>query len=177
MATVTSSKDSTKCSPIVFCSFLFHAFKESNKRLGMPGRRGRTQFSNLGGESMKQAFCKNSILALLVLQVATLGAFAQSLERGAVRGFVYDASGAAIVGAKVSITNPSTGLKREVSTDADGGYTFEALNPGEFNLVVEAPGFATYNVKQIVVNVGASLGLDIHMKVKTAEQSIEVTAE
>jgi len=63
-------------------------------------------------------------------------------------------SGAAIVGAKVSITNPSTGLKREVSTDADGGYTFEALNPGEFNLVVEAPGFATYNVKQIVVNVG-----------------------
>lgn len=126
---------------------------------------------------MKPISCKNVVLALLVLLVATLGASAQSLERGAVHGFVYDASGAAIVGAKVSITNPSTGLKREVTTEADGGYTFEALNPGAFNLVVEAPGFATYNVKQIVVNVGASLGLDIHMKVKTAEQSIEVTAE
>jgi len=126
---------------------------------------------------MKPVFCKNTVLALLVLLVAALGASAQSLERGAVHGFVYDASGAAIVGAKVSITNPSTGLKREVTTDADGGYTFEALNPGEFNLVVEAPGFATYNVKQIVVNVGASLGLDIHMKLKTAEQSITVTAE
>jgi Carboxypeptidase regulatory-like domain/TonB dependent receptor len=126
---------------------------------------------------MKQAFCKNAILALLVLLVAALGAFAQSLERGAVHGFVYDTSGSAIVGAKVSITNPSTGLKREVSTDADGGYTFEALNPGEFNLVVDAPGFATYNVKQIVVNVGGSLALDIHMKLKTAEQSITVTAE
>lgn len=126
---------------------------------------------------MMQAFCKHAILALLVLLAAALGASAQTLDRGAVHGFVYDTSGAAIVGAKVTITNPSTGLKREVSTDADGGYTFEALNPGEFNLVVDAPGFATYNVKQIVVNVGGSLALDIHMKLKTAEQSITVTAE
>jgi len=55
---------------------------------------------------MKQAFCKNSILACLVLLLAALGASAQSLERGAVRGFVYDATGAAIVGAKVSVTKP-----------------------------------------------------------------------
>jgi hypothetical protein len=125
---------------------------------------------------MKKALFNSAVLVALLL-LATAGASAQSLERGAVHGFVYDTSGAAIVGAKVTITNPSTGLKREVSTDADGGYTFEALNPGEFNLVVDAPGFATYNVKRIVVNVGGSLALDIHMKLKTAEQSITVTAE
>jgi len=78
---------------------------------------------------------------------------------------------------RFSITNPSTGLKREVSTDADGGYTFEALNPGEFNLVVEAPGFATYNVNRSS-STSAVLSLwNIHMKLKTAEQSITVTAE
>jgi hypothetical protein len=120
---------------------------------------------------------KKSLLAILLLLAATVGASAQNLQNGAVRGFVYDASGAAIPGAKVTLNSPATGLKRELTTNADGGYDFESLTPGEYTLVVESPSFATYTVKQLVVNVGASLALDVHMRVKTAEQSITVTAE
>src|SRR6267378_2570909 len=120
---------------------------------------------------------KKSLLAILLLLAATAGASAQNLQNGAVRGFVYDASGAAIPGAKVTLNSPATGLKRELTTNADGGYDFESLTPGEYTLVVESPSFATYTVKQLVVNVGASLALDVHMRVKTAEQSITVTAE
>jgi hypothetical protein len=126
---------------------------------------------------MKQAFCKHAILALLVLLAAAIGASAQTLDRGAVHGFVYDSSGSAIPGAKVTLTNPATGLKRELTTNADGGYDFEALTPGEYTLVFESGNFATYTVKQIVVTIGSSIALDAHMKVKTAEQSITVTAE
>ena len=56
-------------------------------------------------------------------------------------------------------------------------YDFEALTPGEYTLVFESGNFATYTVKQIVVTIGSSIALDAHMKVKTAEQSITVTAE
>jgi hypothetical protein len=126
---------------------------------------------------MKQAFCKNSILALLVLLAAAVGASAQSLERGAVRGFVYDSSGSAIPGAKVTLTNLATGLTRELTTNAEGGYDFEALTPGQYTLVFESGNFATYTVKPVVINVGSSIALDAHMKLKTAEQSITVTAE
>src|SRR6267142_1419893 len=187
MATVTSSKGSTRsspmpkfvstCKPTAFCSFLFHGFKGSSKRVGVPGTKGRTQVSNLGGESMKQAFNKNSILALLVLLLAAIGASAQTLDRGAVHGFVYDTSGSAIPGVKVVLTNPATGLKRELTTNAEGGYDFEALTPGQYTLVFESGNFATYTVKEIGVTIGSSIALDAHMKLKTAEQSITVTAE
>src|SRR5882724_2753385 len=124
-----------------------------------------------------QAFCKNAILALLVLLLAALGTSAQTLDRGAVHGFVYDASGSAIPGVKVTLTSPATGLKREITTNADGGYDFEALTPGQYILVFESENFATYTVKQIVITIGSSIALDAHMKLKTAEQSITVTAE
>jgi len=126
---------------------------------------------------MMQAFCKNAILALLVLLLAALGTSAQTLDRGAVHGFVYDASGSAIPGVKVTLTSPATGLKREITTNADGGYDFEALTPGQYILVFESGNFATYTVKQIVITIGSSIALDAHMKLKTAEQSITVTAE
>jgi len=116
-----------------------------------------------------QAFCKNAILALLVLLLAALGTSAQTLDRGAVHGFVYDASGSAIPGVKVTLTSPATGLKREITTNADGGYDFEALTPGQYILVFESGNFATYTVKQIVITIGSSIALDAHMKLKTAE--------
>ena len=126
---------------------------------------------------MKQAFCKNSILALLVLLIAAFGASAQTLDRGAVHGFVYDTSGSPIPGVKVVLTNPTIGLKRELTTNAEGGYDFEALTPGQYTLVFESGNFATYTIKEIVVTIGSSIALDAHMKLKTAEQSITVTAE
>ena len=122
---------------------------------------------------MKLAFCKNSILALLVLLLAALGASAQTLDRGAVHGFVYDVSGSPIPGVKVVLTNPATGLKRELTTNAEGGYDFEALTPGQYTLAFETGNFATYTIKGIGVTIGSSIALDAHRKLKTAEQSIE----
>ncbi len=126
---------------------------------------------------MKQAFCKSAILTLLILLVAAIGVSAQTLERGAIHGFVYDTSGSAIPAAKVTLNSPATGLKRELTTNAEGAYDFEAVSPGEYTLVFDAPGFATYTVKQLIVSIGSSIALDAHMKVKAAEQSITVTAE
>jgi hypothetical protein len=126
---------------------------------------------------MTQAFCKNTILALLILLIVTLGASAQNLDRGSVHGFVYDTSGSAIPGAKITLTNSATGLKRELTSGADGDYGFESLIPGDYTIVFESGNFATYTVKQIVVTIGSSIALDAHLKVKTAEQSITVTAD
>jgi Carboxypeptidase regulatory-like domain/TonB dependent receptor len=126
---------------------------------------------------MKQAILKSAIAAMSLLLLAVAGVSAQTLERGAIHGFVYDATGGTIPGAKVTLTSTATGLKRELTSNADGAYDFEAIIPGEYTLVFEAPSFATYTVKRIVVTVGASLALDAHLNVKAAEQSVTVTAE
>jgi len=46
----------------------------------------------------------------------------------------------------VVLTSPATGLKRELTTNAEGGYDFEALTPGQYTLVFESGNFATYTV-------------------------------
>ena len=111
----------------------------------------------------------------MLLAVSTL-CVAQTLERGAVHGTLYDASHAVVAGAKVTLANTSTGFRREMTTTGDGGYDFEAVPPGEYTLVAEAQGFAITNVKGIVVNVGASLPLDVTMPLKSAQESVTVNA-
>ena len=124
-----------------------------------------------------RAFWQYAILALCTVFLGVAGASAQTLERGAIHGFVYDASGSAVPGVKVTLTSPATGLKRELTTNSEGGYDFEALTPGEYTLVVEGANFASYTVKEIVVTIGSSIALDAHLRLKTAEQSVTVTAE
>jgi hypothetical protein len=94
-----------------------------------------------------------------------------------VHGSVFDASKAAIANATVTLSNPSTGLRREMTTGPEGRYDFESVAPGEYTLVAEASGFAVTTVKGIVVNVGASVSYDVTMALKAAQESVTVTAE
>lgn len=112
-----------------------------------------------------------------VLVILTALSFAQTLERGAIHGTVFDSSHAALANAKVTLTNPSTGLRREMNTGGDGGYDFESVAPGEYTLVAEAPNFAVTTIKGIIVNVGVSVPLDVTMPLRSQSESVTVNAE
>ncbi len=126
---------------------------------------------------MKRALRMCGILGLFFLLVTGGYAGAQTLDRGAIHGFVYDASGSAVPGVKVTLSSDATGLRREFTTDENGAYDFEALIPGEYTVSFESSNFNGYTVKKIVVAIGSSLALDAHMKIRTAEQNITVTAD
>ena len=122
--------------------------------------------------------CKTVLAAVALVWplAAATGLCAQTLEKGAVHGTVFDATHSYIPNAQLTLTNPSTGIHRELTTETNGGYDFEELSPGEYTLRAEATGFAVTTVKQIVVNVGASVTIDITMPLKTQSQTVEVTA-
>ena len=113
-------------------------------------------------------------LLLLVLLVAQ-ASFSQSF-RGALRGEVKDASGAAIAGATVSARNVQTALIRTATTSADGGYVISELPSGSYE--VTATGANLQPVKLAAkVDVGADTALDFTLgKVAQVEQTIEVQA-
>ncbi len=114
--------------------------------------------------------------AMVCLLLAPLAAHAQTLDRGAIHGTVTDKSHAVVPGAKVTLTNPSTGIRRELVAGASGDYDFEAVPPGEYTIVAESAGFAVTTVKGIELNIGSSITIDIEMPLKSQATTVEVTA-
>jgi hypothetical protein len=81
---------------------------------------------------------------LVILFALTLGSASPSpgqVSTAELIGTVADPTGAVISGAKVIATNAGTGVSREASSDATGGYVMTLLPPGNYNLSVEAQGF------------------------------------
>ncbi len=60
---------------------------------------------------------------------------------GAIGGSVADATGAAVPGAGLGLTNDETGEVRRSVTAGSGDFLFPALSPGRYTLVVIATGF------------------------------------
>ena len=110
-----------------------------------------------------------------LLLVVSQAAFAQQTT-GTILGRVTDDQGAAIPGATVTATSPATGFTRSAVSDTEGMYRLQALNVGEYNLLVELPGFSSVDRKGVVVNIGQSISLDFSLKVANVAETIIVTA-
>jgi Carboxypeptidase regulatory-like domain len=95
---------------------------------------------------------------------------------GGIAGSVSDPSGAAIVGANISATNLNTGLVRNTTTAADGGYLFPLLPVGSYSVSVEAPGFERYEQRGIEVKTDQSSTVPVILKIGSPSQSVTVQA-
>src|SRR2546422_9758630 len=62
--------------------------------------------------------------------------FAQRTQ-GSISGTVFDASGAVVPGAKVTVTEEATSAARTVASDAEGRYTFDLLSVGSYTVSAE----------------------------------------
>src|SRR4051812_28794724 len=85
---------------------------------------------------------KTTLRAVATLLFVAAGLFAQT-SRGTVTGLVTDASASAIAGAKVELTNVTTGVLRPTTTNDAGIYRFDAVDPGSYELSISKTGFRT----------------------------------
>ena len=95
---------------------------------------------------------------------------------GSIAGTVLDASGAAIPGTAVTLTNLGTSDRRTMNSDAAGSYTFVNILPGNYRVDAEKTGFKHFKREPIVVQVESGLRIDIQMEVGAVTQTVEVTA-
>ena len=92
-----------------------------------------------------KAFC---YLALCLF--FAIGVVAQDTTAN-VRGTVYDPSGAVVSGATVHIINTDRNItERTVTTGSDGTYNAPVLPVGNYQIRVDAQGFAPYVASNIV---------------------------
>src|SRR5579872_3096427 len=121
--------------------------------------------------------CRAARVSSLVLVVFTaLVSFAQTtISTGSIQGTIVDPTGAAISGAKVTISEKATGRSLNVTSTAAGTYTSGALTPGSYVVRVEAQGFKTTELP-IVVQVGVTASGSMRMQVGQSTQIVEVQA-
>jgi outer membrane receptor protein involved in Fe transport len=106
------------------------------------------------------------------------GALAQSLAGlGALHGTVTDATGAAVAGASVVVSNSAIGLTRAITASSDGVFEASSLPPADgYEVTVKSNGFATYAAKGISVHVGEDSALPVVLKVSQTAETVSVDA-
>ncbi|MBI4891215.1 MAG: TonB-dependent receptor [Acidobacteria bacterium] len=95
---------------------------------------------------------------------------------GTVLGNVKDASGAAIKGAKVRLTQTAENANRETETNTEGGYEFQNAEAGPYTVTVTAPGFRTFTAVGLSLAARTRLRVDASLEVGEVTQKIEVTS-
>ena len=115
-------------------------------------------------------------IALALLVGASTSLSGQTVY-GSIVGTVTDASGAAIAGAAVTLTNLGTNESRATVSDDSGNYTLVNLLPASYGISVEKPGFKKMTRRPIRVEVQGAIRIDAALEVGDASQTIAVTAE
>jgi hypothetical protein len=104
-----------------------------------------------------------AIIALLVL-FASLSHNALAGVTASILGTVKDPSGAIVPGATVTATNTETHVAQTVSTNGDGYYTFPALQPGNYEVSTNVPGFKASTQTGINLNVNDAITVDVTLQ-------------
>jgi len=100
----------------------------------------------------------------------------QAASSGTVAGTVTDPSGAAVVGATVTLTEPSTGASRTATTNDAGRYIFANVSAGKYNATINKTGFRQAKFSDQVVDLGTALTLNVALELGSTTEVVEVTA-
>ncbi len=104
--------------------------------------------------------------------------FAQVAGFGSISGTVRDATGARIPGAGVTVANESKGVSRELVSNEAGVFTAPALVPGSgYSVTVKLSGFSDWNAKNISLEVGQEINLNVDLAVAGAVSEVTVIEE
>jgi hypothetical protein len=115
-----------------------------------------------------------AIIAILFTLALAAPVSGQQAATATIEGIVTDPNNAAVPGAKVTIKNVDTGLKREVTTDTSGIYRIAALPPGSYEIGAGAEGFTENKYGAVTLTVGQKLNLDLTLRV-TVSEAVNIT--
>lgn len=117
------------------------------------------------------------VLALLSVALLLCSAAVSQDIFGRIAGTVTDQTGAAVVHAKVTITNQETKLQRIVYTDDSGFYIAPELVAGVYTVTAEEKGFRTTDKSGNDLVAGARLSVNLTLQVGDVTEKVDVVAK
>src|SRR5262245_53280102 len=102
----------------------------------------------------------SSIVLVLVFMAVLRGQSDATLQ-----GRVFDASGAVLSGATISVRNDSTGFDRSVTTDDEGRYHVEGIPAQTYDVTAAAKGFRSTVISSLTFEVAGTVVRDFRLEV------------
>ncbi len=128
-----------------------------------------------------QSISARSLRALLLMVAVTIVGFGMLAygqgTSGSLTGQVSDPSGAAVVGATVTLTNLGTNYQQTEKSDGSGVYLIQPVEPGNYVLAIVQSGFAQYKQTGIVIHANEAATQSVHLKVGATGETVSVTAD
>ncbi|HYV03043.1 MAG TPA: carboxypeptidase-like regulatory domain-containing protein, partial [Blastocatellia bacterium] len=122
--------------------------------------------------------CKSWLVSVTILSLLATISFPVLAQTptGSIGGVVKDQQGAVIQNASITVTNKATGAARTANTGSDGIYAVANLPAGDYEVKIEAQGFATHNIVAIV-QVGGVSSVDATLHAGAKGEIVDVVAE
>ena len=121
---------------------------------------------------------RNFLLSVIAIILITAPLFSQMPTKGTLTGTVTDTeSGSPLPGVTVEATSPSLLGKSTAVTDGSGRYRMLSLNPGLYSITFSLDGFNTVTRTEIVVNINATVTVDITMGLGAIEEEVTVIGQ
>ena len=99
------------------------------------------------------------------------------IDRGTIRGSVTDSSGAVVPDAKIQVIKIDTNSTLDLATNNDGFYSLPNLTVGNYRVVIQKPGFSTYQREPVEIQARAEIVVDAVLQPGGTTQTVTVTSE
>jgi Carboxypeptidase regulatory-like domain/Putative zinc-finger len=97
--------------------------------------------------------------------------------RATLSGVIVDPAGASIPNASVVVTNSVNQAVHRTTTDSAGRYTVDQLDPGNYTLQAEAPGFTPQQVSGLALNPAQRRQTNLTLALGSMAETVEVQAQ
>ncbi len=114
----------------------------------------------------------------LVSALTSLGSFVSAqIGTATITGRVTDPTGAVIANVSVTVLQPDTNFQFTATTNEDGLFRVQSLQPGPYRVTFETGGFKRLVRDNIDLRVGDTLPVDASMQVGNVSESVEVKSQ
>jgi hypothetical protein len=120
---------------------------------------------------------KRVLLLLFFLNISSSLIVAQVAITGQIRGVVTDASGGVLPNVAISAESPALMTSRNTTTDVAGGYLFDSLPPGVYQVTFIVSGYKTEARSGITITPGFTATVSPQLSIGANEQSVLVSAD
>ncbi len=135
-------------------------------------------FEEKGRKKMSKKLSNSLLFALALTLLLSSFSFGQEVT-GSIVGTVRDASGSAVPGASVTITDPSKGdvVVRTLSTNDSGEFAAPNLTVSTYNITVESTNFKKSISTEVKLDVGQRRTIDVTLEAGKIDEVVTVEAD